>query len=835
MLQGDDSLPAKVASMIPVWGTFTSKYSTKLNFWTERHAAFKLLGYVSAYELLGRLELADNAKTTFGELVHMQNNPPEGVPFTGGLMHTGAQGSEGGGHFITSPWMSNLLIDAVERFYLHSGDTRVPNFVMQMADFFKRDIALRDTPFGSRRHKATYYLLGEEHQRADEDWEHTLDAAKIMALAYYFSNQESGDIVTDNAKEYLQTLATLYGTQVDFTFNKWLRTTAPKLGYAGVRLSPPRKFSWWFRTTSNMDFLVGEETKINEFDGVTIPQLSLVHEDFEQTHYAAGDEMTFDFTLTNTGKVAAKNLLIVLSTVSKSGYALEVVNASSDSAGAVPMGKNKPAWKVAELQPGAVPIKFSLTVRAKDFEVLQTVMRPATPIISFGEVRYCDMADGSDICEVGRNVYNSGTQPNLQQSNWHVVQPVLPLTTPELEITSHSDGANVSGSETFVADVSDVDGVAKVEFYLDDELLDTLLESPYEVSYQTDSLSADTHIIKVVAIDRVGSVAQQEITITPLNPDVVNPTVVINSPMASTYDCQTIDVNYAANDLYSTASCELIVDDIAVELAQCQNYQLPTVRERLKARLSLSFDGSDEVVVDDSRFATNGVTVNGATSIVTADRSVMSFDGDDDYLEFKDHQLDISNDVTMAFWMNPTRDEAMIMSQQWWYIGAESGWAISLGANNHVHNNARSITWSSADGKGNYNHKAIVQTEANVIELNTWQHVAISKDDEEVVIYINGVEKARGAVASAAIGWPPLSAKVFTVGKKMRHNEMYNKNYQGSLDDVLIWNEALSAETISQIASNSPNVGSHSLTIKATDPAGNVGETSVAYKVEACK
>ena len=78
--------------------------------------------------------------------------------------------------------------------------------------------------------------------------------------------------------------------------------------------------------------------------------------------------------------------------------------------------------------------------------------------------------------------------------------------------------------------------------------------------------------------------AEKVISITPSNPDVVEPTVVINSPEAIAYDCNAINVDYVASDLFSVASCELIVDDISVELAQCQNYQLPTVTERLKSR-----------------------------------------------------------------------------------------------------------------------------------------------------------------------------------------------------------------------------------------------------------
>ena len=135
ILVGDESVKAVVRRMIPAWDSFNAVYTLKTNFWTERHSAYKLLGYITSFELLGDQEFGQKAKDTFTILYNMQNNPVEGLPVTGGLMHTSKAHGEGGSDIISSPWMSTLLLDAVERYYIHSGDSRVPDFVMDYGGF----------------------------------------------------------------------------------------------------------------------------------------------------------------------------------------------------------------------------------------------------------------------------------------------------------------------------------------------------------------------------------------------------------------------------------------------------------------------------------------------------------------------------------------------------------------------------------------------------------------------------------------------------------------------------------------------------------------------------
>ena len=232
-------------------------------FWTERHAAYKLLGYVTGYELLGDPALATKARDTFTVYVNHQNNPPAGAPNTGMLMHLKPDHGEGGSNeWIASPWMSVFLVDAVQRYYLHSGDARVANFVTRMADGINHvgnSMYYTDVVDGET-HLQPFYLAGPnltDAQREMDEWgdmEHGVDVSKIFALAYFFTKQAGSP-----SSVYLGRFEELADTG-QAAFNYWTRPNGPASGLAAYRLSPARKFNWWFRTTADRDFLVGGDS-----------------------------------------------------------------------------------------------------------------------------------------------------------------------------------------------------------------------------------------------------------------------------------------------------------------------------------------------------------------------------------------------------------------------------------------------------------------------------------------------------------------------------------------------------------------------------------------------
>ena len=146
-----------------------------------------------------------------------------------------------------------------------------------------------------------------------------------------------------------------------------------------------------------------------------------------------------------------------------------------------------------------------------------------------------------------------------------------------------------------------------------------------------------------------------------------------------------------------------------------------------------------------------------------------------------------------------------------------------------------SITWSSGDFVHNANDKNVVQTDANVVVLNQWQHVLVRKTDALIDIFINGENVKSKTISYSAINWPYTSKREFTVAKAMKHPDMYQKNYHGSIDDIAIFNRALTDSEVNQLSQTGASAsGNYTIEVSATDLAGNRGSDSVQVSAASC-
>jgi hypothetical protein len=258
-LTGDPRLPAVQRRMVHAADINFNPVYTPGHFWTERHAAFELLAYVNGFEMLGDPIMAQTARTTFGDYVNQQNNPPAGAENTGLLMHHSVDHIEGGDEYIASPWMTALLVDAVERYYVHSADPRVPTFVTRIAQGIDRigESLYYTSQVDGVSHLVPYYLAGPgltDGQHETDPWsdiDHAVDVSKIFALAYFFSRQ-AGTPNTEFAMRFSE-----LQDSAEANFRYWTRPNGPTSGLPVFRLTPPREYNWWFRTTADRDFLMG--------------------------------------------------------------------------------------------------------------------------------------------------------------------------------------------------------------------------------------------------------------------------------------------------------------------------------------------------------------------------------------------------------------------------------------------------------------------------------------------------------------------------------------------------------------------------------------------------
>lgn len=80
---------------------------------------------------------------------------------------------------------------------------------------------------------------------------------------------------------------------------------------------------------------------------------------------------------------------------------------------------------------------------------------------------------------------------------------------------------------------------------------------------------------------------------------------------------------------------------------------------------------------------------------------------------------------------------------------------------------------------------------ANVISLNTWQHVAVTYDKQHVKFFING-KYTNGGIETASLG---VNSDDLLIG----NSEVTDRGFDGTIDEVRIYNRALSADEIKHL------------------------------------
>jgi hypothetical protein len=138
-----------------------------------------------------------------------------------------------------------------------------------------------------------------------------------------------------------------------------------------------------------------------------------------------------------------------------------------------------------------------------------------------------------------------------------------PGDPPEVSISEPLNGATVSGDVIIKAVASDDFGVSRVEFYIDDNLHETLYAPPYHYEWPTVDVPLGDRRIKVIAYDAIDQDATVEITVT-----VVDDQPVVDS-LQLTPDTSpasgTVSVSIAASDYRGVKEIQFFIDDVLKE------------------------------------------------------------------------------------------------------------------------------------------------------------------------------------------------------------------------------------------------------------------------------
>ena len=101
-------------------------------------------------------------------------------------------------------------------------------------------------------------------------------------------------------------------------------------------------------------------------------------------------------------------------------------------------------------------------------------------------------------------------------------------------------------------------------------------------------------------------------------------------------------------------------------------------------------------------------------------------------------------------------------------------------------------------------------TDPTDFNLGEWYHIAATYDGNTMRLYVDGTEKASSTEQSGVIEYP--SSGWFQIGAYKDNNEDFR--HDGGLDEVMIFDKALTTQEINQLYNNASNSRHVNLNIK---------------------
>jgi len=167
----------------------------------------------------------------------------------------------------------------------------------------------------------------------------------------------------------------------------------------------------------------------------------------------------------------------------------------------------------------------------------------------------------------------------------------------------------------------------------------------------------------------------------------------------------------------------------------------------------------------------------------------LDLDGVDDHVDVgstADH--DLINNFTFAVWIYPTVSISQsIMTKR----NSVNNWPYAF------------FLWGTEQLKLYSNSGATVDvTASDILSLNAWTHVAVTRSGTTITFYINGVADSGGSQILAA-GASAAGAPLW-IGAQTTDGSTSLSEYTGSMDDVRIYNRALTVAEVAALAAGHP-------------------------------
>jgi hypothetical protein len=253
ILTGDPALLDAIERIAAAGQDWNPVYGPRTNFWTERHQAYALLAALSAWQASGAEKHAARARKVAEVSFEMAARPQNSWHADGCMLHTmDTHEGSGGPQPVCSPWMSALFADAVWEYYIHTADRPALEFLAGLGRFVAQYGLY---PGGQNvNHTMPWYLASSVKQFSDDgpwgDVEHNCDVAGMVARAAWAEKK-----LGRNPRKLRSTAEELLAG-CRWSFENWHRPKGVSSGKPEWRLAPPRKFNWWFGSTTDLAWLL---------------------------------------------------------------------------------------------------------------------------------------------------------------------------------------------------------------------------------------------------------------------------------------------------------------------------------------------------------------------------------------------------------------------------------------------------------------------------------------------------------------------------------------------------------------------------------------------------
>src|SRR3954469_1507600 len=231
-------------------------------------------------------------------------------------------------------------------------------------------------------------------------------------------------------------------------------------------------------------------------------------------------------------------------------------------------------------------------------------------------------------------------------------------------------------------------------------------------------------------------------------------------------------------------------------------------------------EGSGTTVTDISGNGNNGTVTNTSWSTGGKFGGALSFDGTSSWVAIANStSLNLTTGMTLEAWVNPSATGSLwrttILKEQ------SGGLAYALYANTDTNRPSGHVYVSSEfDTRG-----------TAAVALNAWTHLASTYDGTTLRIFVNGVQASSTTVG----GNIKTSTGVLRIGG----NSIWGEYFRGLIDEVRIYNRALSAAEIqtdmnTAVGGNPPPPDTTKPTVSMSAPAdGSTVSATVALNANA--